>query len=261
MNGGGWRTLRAGRPDELVLAVDYWPGRTGAGFGELTAGLGGDATVLETVPPPAGERLGGARSYLDGWLAGIDPAAVRLVLGNCVGSAFAVKLAGLLGERAGTAPPPVVLFDPQLVDAEQLAGEFDRMTAGLGAPPAGAAPPAGSPAGVAAGVAAYADELAGRYAALVAGLGGDGGFDDDGLDDEYLDELVGQARRFLSYQVAAAEVELVGVPVAVAALASKEPCSGFGLAARAVRFDVARAELLARREVAVAVNDAMGVTT
>jgi hypothetical protein len=249
MSSGSWRTLRAGRPDELVLAVDYWPGRTGAGFRELTAELDGGPTVLETVPPPASDRLGGAGRYLDGWLAGIDPAAVRLVLGNCVGAAFAVTLAGLLAERAGTDPPPVVVFDPQLVDTEQLTGEFERMTAGLGAPP-----PDGPPPG---GVAAHADELAARYAALVAGLGDP----DDGFDDDYLDELTTQARRFLSYLVAAAELDLAGAPTAAVALASTEPCSGFGLAARAVRFDVDRAGLLAHHEVALAVNDTMGVTT
>jgi hypothetical protein len=252
MNGDNWRTLRAGRRDEVVLAVDYWPGRTGAGFAELAAELGGTPTVLESVPPPAGDRLGGAEGYLEGWSAGIDPAAVRLVMGNCAGAGFAVVLADRLADIGGLeTPPPVVVFDPQLVDAEVVTGEFDRMAARLGGIPEVARP---APPG---DLAAYVDDLAARYGGLVAAFAAV----DPVFDDDFVDELTAHGRRYFSYLAAAAELNLTGVPPAVVAFASVASCSGCGLAARVVRVDVERGRLLACREVAVAVDDLMEVAT
>jgi hypothetical protein len=243
-----WRTLRAGRPDELVLAVDYWQGRTGTGFRELAAGLGGSSTVLESVPPPEGDRLGDAARHLAWWSTGVDAGAVRLVLGNCAGAGFAVALAGLLAERGDRDAPPVLLFDPQLVDAEVVTVEFGRMTAGLGAAPGSGPAPTGP-------LASYVDDLAARYHLMLT----DFATVDDALDDEYVEELTSHGRRYLGYLAAAAELDLSGAAPAEVAYLSDEPCSGAGLAVRAVRFDVDRAGLLGEHGVASAVNDMMGV--
>ena len=246
--GAGWRVLSDGGGDSVVLAVDYWVGRSQAGFRELVGALGMAITVLETVPPTDAPL--DPRRYRDAWLAGIDDhTRVELVLGNCVGAGYALALAAAIGELPGRTAPPVVLFNPELASAETIGAEFERLTANLG----GGAVVDPSPG---ANLPALATRLAEVYRSLLVRRAEEV----DELDDEFVDELTAFAAGYLRYLAAAGDLDLGKLPRAAVALTAATACSGLELAARTVRFDVDRAALLTHPEVVQAVSDMIGVT-
>lgn len=244
----GWRVLHDAGGSSVVLAVDYWVGRTEAGFRELAAALRGPATVLETSPPSGVPS--DPQSYLGPWLEGLpDDVVVELVLGNCVGAGYALALADGLARRTNGQAPPVVLFNPERASAETIGAEFARITSGLGRVTA-------EPVGTVGELPAYVTQLAEVYRGMLT----EHVADDDDLDDEFVEELVTFVRGYLTYLAAGARLELATLPPAAVALTSAVSCTGLDLAARAVRFDVDRAGLMTHPEVVQAVSDMIGVT-
>jgi hypothetical protein len=126
----GWRRLRDGGDEAVVLAVDFGP-RTGQrGFAQFAEYLQVPYPFYETVPlRPLGPVAEFARSgsYLEHWGAAVAGRRVRAVLAFCSGARFAAAIAGLTGE------PPVILLDPSDVSAPMLKAEFDATVESLSA--------------------------------------------------------------------------------------------------------------------------------
>jgi hypothetical protein len=120
MTHDNWRVLAPGSGDRVLLAVDFGPGRSEAGFGDLVANLAPEPAVWETVfAAQTADPVTGTDPHrcLRRWVDDVTTAGLRVcgVLGYCAGSALARQAAGLL-RTSGLPEPPVVLFDPALVD-------------------------------------------------------------------------------------------------------------------------------------------------
>ncbi|MEH1016316.1 hypothetical protein V6U90_24825 [Micromonospora sp. CPCC 206060] len=128
-----WRVVREGVERDAVLAVDFGPGRAGAGFDSLADHLPPGAWVLETVPPPPQVRSGpgpDAHDHVRGLLADVGQQRLTVVgvLGYCTGAGTARLLAARV---PGSAPAPLVLFDPEDVDAGTLRAELEQAVSSL----------------------------------------------------------------------------------------------------------------------------------
>ena len=132
----GWTRLSDGEEDDLVLAVDYYgTGRHGATFRDLVGLLPGHLEVWHAVAPQDGHRPGiSARDYLRWWCDDLvrgRGAQARAVFGYCAGAVFASAVADEI-ERHHGSRPAVVLFDPDEPTVDTLGNDFsgiiDSMT-------------------------------------------------------------------------------------------------------------------------------------
>ncbi|MCX4911478.1 hypothetical protein [Streptomyces sp. NBC_00878] len=126
-----WEELRAGTTGEVVLAIDIPSSGNGMDFRELVPLLDTPHTVwraLEHADAPPGD--GSLDAYVTPWVRAVRARGltVRAVLGHGVGSILASAIAEALGGDGGLTPR-VLLFDPELVDADTVVGEFRRVTA------------------------------------------------------------------------------------------------------------------------------------
>lgn len=138
-NGSSWSVVSAPAPTRIILAIDFpAAGRNEAGFDDLAARMG-DAWagygVLQTVPPAVRlvERPSGD-FYTEHWMSGVEWSKYEVVavLGYCVGSVYAAEIADRLTAFQARRPE-IILFDPQLTDAQLLAAEMHKMIGMAGA--------------------------------------------------------------------------------------------------------------------------------
>lgn len=114
-----WRHLRESAGSDVIVAVDFGPGRREASFSDLAHRLGISCTVLEPVFPDIhklDDRVLEPDSYCRGWLENLRESgrSVVAVLGYCASS----DLARVLARSAalpGTPRPRVMLFDPVIL--------------------------------------------------------------------------------------------------------------------------------------------------
>src|SRR5260370_41132221 len=109
-----WRSLAVGSDTaSTLLAVDFdATARREARFSDLVPELGGDLTVLETVPDPATST---AADMVEWWVRPHEEARtqVRAVLGYCAGAVYAASLAERVA-RWQAAAPALLPFDPEI---------------------------------------------------------------------------------------------------------------------------------------------------
>lgn len=123
-----WRVLAPGPSDRVLLAVDFGPGRREAGFGDLVANLAPELVVWEPVfEQQTADPVTGTDPHrcVSRWLDDAANAGLEVcgVLGYCTGSALARQAAGLL-RTSGRPEPPVLLFDPVIVDGALIQDLF-----------------------------------------------------------------------------------------------------------------------------------------
>ena len=125
---GGWKTLvEGGAAGGVVLALDFdGTGRPEARFADLVANLAGDGySVWESVQPDLAVAEGGPDAYRAHWIQRLldEGPDIRAIFGFCAGAVYAADLAAGLAAARGT-QVPLVLFDPETVDADALLFEF-----------------------------------------------------------------------------------------------------------------------------------------
>jgi hypothetical protein len=259
---GSWRTLNDGSPNEVILAVDFTvTGRPGASFSDLVPKLGQNMTVWESVPPPVSVSAGMSSSdYLDWWLDGCRPSGrrVRAVLGYCVGSSFAAVMAGRIGQWQAQ-EPHLIVFDPESPVIPSLYRDFLTAIQNLASILSGAelivAREAASGALLECG-----DDFTAAGAALTRVYQRASGiaFDRIGLDPELREELIAAFGSYVSYLVAARQIDPVPGLGRAMAITSSMSSSGAGAAAEEIRFDTDHESILGDERVAQAVRDVLG---
>ncbi|MFJ8081677.1 hypothetical protein RKD23_003769 [Streptomyces sp. SAI-170] len=129
-----WDELRSGISGEVVLAVDFpATGRAEADFNALAPLLATDHAVWRTLVEPNGLlRDVAVEEYIEPWLDEVRGSGlkVRAVLGFCVGGVYASVLAERIGQWQGE-EPKVLLFDPELVNAETVFWQFYKMVGSM----------------------------------------------------------------------------------------------------------------------------------
>ncbi|MEU4772797.1 hypothetical protein [Micromonospora sp. NPDC023644] len=243
-----WYPLRPGGDGgDLVLAVDFGGAREEAGFEDLAAWLPSDCAVWVTQPPDhVVDGPAEAARHIDTWrdLALSAGARISAVIGYCSGAATAAHLAREFA--AHRQPVGLVLVDPAWATRELLVDVYRSSVEALGR--ACDLPPerdgrGDGPAPDGAGLVHLARQLADRY----AGVAGDVGRELD-IEDDLVEDLVVRMRRYLSYLVVtglARPPAQLPVP-ALTVMSAAHPEESFPqVGDRRVRFDVARADLLA----------------
>jgi len=253
---GGWKTLADGEgAGGVVLAVDFdATGQPEARFADLVANLtGAGYSVWETVQPDPAVAERGPDAYRAHWMRRLldeDP-EIRAILGYCAGAVHAAALADGLAAARG-AQVPLVLFDPETIDADALLFEFQRVI--------------GLMAGTIPGpvIDAY-NETAMRVRArhvdlrplcdelldLVRDVGVPA-LDRAGLSEAIRDELIGIFCSFMRYLTAAGEIDPWGQWSTAVVFTSNSPLSGLN-GIRAARPNGPRIEV--RQEITVDVDN------
>jgi hypothetical protein len=251
---GGWKTLAEGERG-VVLALDFdATGRIEARFTDLVANLAaGGYSVWESVQPDpvVAERGGDAlRAHWMRRLLDEDP-EVLAIFGYCAGAVYAAALTDWLAAVRGVRVP-LVLFDPETVDADGLLFEFKRAVGFL----AGTIPEpeidvfnetATRIRARHVDVRPLCDELLD----LVRDVGAPA-LDRAGLPEAIRDELIGIIRSFMRYLTAAAEIDPWEQWSTAVVFTSNSPLSGLN-ALRATRPAGPRIEV--QREIMVDVDN------
>ncbi|MET0132794.1 MAG: hypothetical protein ABW215_04290 [Kibdelosporangium sp.] len=250
---GPWRILSEADAGEIVLACDFPTQiRPEAGFSHLVPLLDPKRTVWEAVPPQAGTQEGwSSKDYVSFWLDGLTAGDVEVgaVLGFCAGSVFAAAVTEQVAERQGKTPE-LVLFDPERPTAGALYAQYHR-----GAELFGAVLSADEVADVLGQgqellrdndeVQVFGPALSRLYAEV-----GDTAFARVGLDPVRRAELSATFASFVSWVVAADQIDpTAGWAKATVVTSSTRPVAA-ELALREVRLDVEHVDLL--RDPAVA---------
>jgi len=251
---GGWKTLAEGE-GEVVLAVDFdATGQPEARFADLVANLtGGGYSVWETVQPDPAVAEGGPGAYHAHWMQRLldEGPEIRAILGYCAGAVHAAALADGLAAARG-AQVPLVLFDPETIDADSLLFEFQRVI--------------GLMAGIIPGPEIDAcNETAMRVRARHADLRplcdelldlirdvGVPALDRAGLSEAIRDELIGIFSSFMRYLTAAGEIDPWGQWSTAVVFTSNSPLSGLN-GTRAARPNGPRIEV--QQEITVDVDN------
>jgi hypothetical protein len=253
---GGWKTLVEGQgAGGVVLAVDFdGPGRPEARFADLVANLTGDGySVWEPVQPdPAvGER--GPDAFRAHWMRRLldEGPEIRAIFGFCAGGVYAAHLADGLAVARG-AQVPLVLFDPETVDADALLFEvkqaLDFMAGTLSeAEIEGFKETATRVRARHVDLRSMCDELL----ALVREVGAPA-LDRAGLSEALRDELIEVFCSYMRYLAAAAEIDPWNRWSTAVVFTSNSPLSGFN-AMRAARPNGPRIEV--RQEITVDVDN------
>jgi hypothetical protein len=123
----GWKTLVEG-DGGIVLAVDFdGTGRPEARFADLAANLPGDGYSLwQSTQPDLADAGRGCDAFLSFWMRRLvdEGPDIRAILGYCAGAMYAAALADQLAALG--VKVPLVLFDPETVDADNLLFEFNQ---------------------------------------------------------------------------------------------------------------------------------------
>jgi hypothetical protein len=126
-----WRSLAVGSDTaSTLLAVDFdATARREARFSDLVQGLGGDLTVLETVPDPAAST---AADMIEQWVRPHEEARtqVRAVLGYCAGGVYAASLVERVARWQADAPA-LLLFDPEISEPRSFFWQFYKTVGSL----------------------------------------------------------------------------------------------------------------------------------
>ncbi|WP_328581293.1 hypothetical protein [Streptomyces sp. NBC_00370] len=264
-----WNTLRSGS-DELILCADFHTtGRPEAGFPDLVAQLGHDATFWHVNPPVVAPGTGtDVKEYVQSWLEPVreQGLTVRAVFGYCVGAVYAAALADELAGSQAQAPQ-VVLFDPEPTSMETIRYQFGNVFGMLSsilteedvAETQGEVERLIQVDGMTVGT--YASELYTTFRQV-----GERAFERAGLDQEYGTEMWALFSAFLSYLSFADRLDPRDRWLESTALSSSGEYNGlnrlrrtgeFGageLVAREIRFDAGHGELLRSDGVAQAVG-------
>lgn len=258
-------TIRTG-PGGLLVAADFpATGRTVAGFGDLLGAHPG--AVWETAPPAVGDEVAmTGPDHVGRWVADLAGRRVTAVLGFCVGAVYAAAIAERVAATQG-APVPVIVLDPERPDLDLLHRHYEGLVGGLTA--------VLRPGELAelrdAGVRARADnddmaKLAVVLREMAIEHGGPA-LRRTGLDERRCAELIDTFGAFLSYLVAAADLDPLPVWRTATALSSSTDHSGLNAlpgdlraatVARELRFPVDHTDLLRDRRVVAAVRDLLG---
>jgi hypothetical protein len=247
-----WYPLRpCGDGQDLVLAVDFGGAREEAGFEDLAARLPSGCTVWVTQPPDhVIDGPADAARHIDTWRDSALSAGARIsaVIGYCSGAAVAAHLAREFD--AHRQPVGLVLVDPTSATRELLVEVYRSSVESLGR--ACEFPPVrdgrgDGPAPDGDGLVHLARQLGDSY----AGVAGEVGRELD-LEDDLVEDLVVRVRGYLSYLVVtglARTPAQLSVP-ALTVMSATHPEDSFPqIGNRRVRFDVARADLLANPRV------------
>lgn len=125
-----WRTVDARDPSGLVLAVDFGPGRPGAGFDDLVELVHLPASLLETTPSRDEDFAVDSGEQVRRWVDAVVGAGVpvRAVVGYCAGTAFAEAIAVEVGRNQADMPR-LVLLDPEHVGIGIIDYQFGKALA------------------------------------------------------------------------------------------------------------------------------------
>ncbi|MBP2328668.1 hypothetical protein JOF56_009053 [Kibdelosporangium banguiense] len=258
-----WRVLNKGRSADVVLAADFnIAGRREAGFADLVPRLDPGLAVWETDPPRVGDdfTLSG-NDYVDRWATAVRTTGrpVRAVLGFCAGSVFAAELAGRIEGWQGD-PVPLILVDPEVPVARTVQEQFhlavDHMLTVL--------TPQERVATQEAARRALAEDpdlaVFGPRLMKIFRESGQLAFDRVGLNPAGQEEMFTTVSSFISFVVAAAQLDPVPGWAKATAVTSATEGSGTGAehAARRLPFDVEHINLLRHEGVAAAIAGLLG---
>jgi hypothetical protein len=263
---GGWKTLIEGSGG-VVLALDFdATGRIEARFADLVANLtGGDYSVWESLQPDPAVAAGGPDGFRAHWMRRLldEGTDIRAIFGYCAGAVYAADLAAALGTHV-----PLVLFDPEIVDADALLDEFQRSIGFM----AGTIPEPEIDAfnETAARVRArHVDPrpLCDELLDLVRDVGGPA-LDRAGLSGAIRDELIGILCSFMRYLTAAGEIDPWSQWSTAVVFTSNSPLCGLnGIRAarpievgREIMVDVDNNGILADPAVARAVDELLALS-
>jgi hypothetical protein len=252
----GWKTLvEGGGAGGVVLAVDFdGTGRPEARFADLAANLTrGGYSVWESVQPGLAVAELGSDALCSHWMRRLvdEGPEIRAILAYCAGAAYAAVLADGLAAGRG-AGVPLVLFDPETVDADDLLVEFRQAIGFL----AGIIPEAEIDAFTERAMqvrARHVDPrpLCDELLKLVHDVGVPT-LDRAGLPEAFRDELIELLSSFMRYLTAAAEIDPWGQWSRAVVFTSNSPLSGLNRI-RAGRPDGPRIEV--RHEIPVDVDN------
>lgn len=246
----------------MILTADFSAtGRTVGSFSDLFKFFPSDFMVWETVPPKPGDERGmTATDHVDRWLSDLQGRDLHIhaILGYCVGAVFAARLAEYVREWQEVAPT-LILFDPERPDARLLRRHYDDALSVISA----VMTPAEVDAARRGGEEAVRDnedlsKVAHALSDLVIAVSGPV-FARAGLDVVRRTELTGTFSSFLSYLVAASEIDPTQTWTNAVAISSASPGNGLnvlprsarnGIVAREIRFDLPHGELLRDKDVA-----------
>lgn len=274
---GGWKTLVEGDgAGGVVLTLDFdGPGRPEARFADLVANLtGGGYSVWESVQPDSAVAERGPDAFRAHWMRRLldEGPEIRAIFGYCAGAVYAAALADGLAAARGVRVP-LVLFDPELVDADAMLFEVKQAIGFL----AGTIPEPEIDAfnETATRVRArHVDlrSLCDELLDLVRDVGAPA-LDRAGLSAALRDELIGIFCSFMRYLTAAAEIDPWDQWSTAVVFTSNSPLSGFNgiRAARPagppievreeITVDVDNMRLLADPAVARAVDELLAVSS
>jgi len=244
-----WRVLNEGRSADVVLAVDFnIAGRQEAGFADLVPRLDPAQAVWETDPPLVGDDFGlSGAQYVDRWAAAVRGTGrpVRAVLGFCAGSVFAQELANRVDAWQG-ATVPLILVDPEIPVSASVQGQFHRAVDHM----LSVLTPAERAATQDAAMRALAEDpdlaVFGARLMKIFREAGQLAFDRVGLGAPLQEEVFTTVSSFISFVVAAAELDPVPGWARATAVASRTEGSGTGVehVARVLPFPVEHVDLL-----------------
>ncbi|UGT71265.1 hypothetical protein LTT66_14615 [Nocardia gipuzkoensis] len=209
MNTGSWRRISAGDPERVILAIDFSSSaRPEAGYHQLTELLRPGREVWLTSQPEAAETgLLPVEEYLRWWRNRPDGAQghVIAVTGYCVGAVFVPALAEAIARDQGSRPASL-LIDPEHVvnlsfhrDFKKAIDTMSTLSAQERADHCAEALAVCEAAGDAAEAATQVVKL---YEAAVGTVSERLGFDEDTVED-----VVSVFRSYVSYLVAARQLD------------------------------------------------------
>jgi hypothetical protein len=242
-----WRVLSEADDEEIVLVCDFPTQiRPEASFSHLAPLLHPARTVWEAVPPQTGSQEGwSSKDYVAFWMDRLTSADVRVgaVLGFCAGCVFAAAVTEEVAEWQGRAPE-LVLFDPEQPTGGALYAQYHR-----GAELFGSVLSAEEVADVLGqgqkllqdndDVQVFGPALSRLYAEV-----GDTAFARVGLDPVRRAELSATFASFVSWVVAADQIDPTAAWAKATAITSSTGSAAAGLASREIRLDVPHVDLL-----------------
>ncbi|MBN0047087.1 hypothetical protein JS756_23835 [Streptomyces actuosus] len=267
-----WRVLGNADAHELVLAVDFdATGRAEGRFTDLAAGLAGlPFSIWETVPQEAGTGAGGT-GPVERWLEEVaaDGRPVRAVFGFCVGGVYAGAIAQRIAERQGRAPA-LVLFDPEQSGPLTLYSQFHKVLDSMSTllsdeETAQAAAEARRAHEQHTEMAPLGAELLDVYRHTAKPV-----FDRLELDEKRQEEFTAVFASFVSYLIAAAEIDPLRAWREAVVVTSSSPTSGLNgsrgagqdiAVGRELRVDVPHVDLLRDPGVTRTVAELLGTET
>ena len=253
----GWKTLSGDTGDDLVVAMDFEAaGRAEACFADLVPLLDPARQVWIATQPDAGA---GAADRLRYWSDGLRASGrkVRAVLGFCAGGLYAAALAETVAQWQD-ALPDVVVFDPEPPTPDTLVKQFDNTVRSLASVLSETELEEVREA-VRRVAAEHADpaelnSLGDALAAVYRECSGPA-LEKIGLRADFREDLAATFESLMGYLAAAADVPLSDGWASVTAIVSATPIWEPAGVLRAIRTDVAHADLLRSPEIARIVSD------